>query len=199
MCRWFKSDSRQKIAPKGDLSGQRERNKKEKKNGPQRGPKGEEKERGKNPKREKMKKKAKAKIRLTLLANKAAPSPILGQALGQYGINIMEFCKNFNGKTKNIKENTLIPTKIMLYSKETYEIIIKTPTTTNMIKQITNIEKGSKMTKKENMEGYIKLKEIYHIAILKKCDKILNHIKIKEICKSIIGTVKSMGIPIIKN
>jgi large subunit ribosomal protein L11 len=154
----------------------------------------QQKRRRRKKKGKKMKKKAKAKIRLTLLANKAAPSPILGQALGQYGINIMEFCKNFNGKTKNIKENTLIPTKIMLYSKETYEIIIKTPTTTNIIKQITNIEKGSKMTKKENIEGYIKLKEIYHIAILKKCDKILNHIKIKEICKSIIGTVKSMGI-----
>lgn len=146
-----------------------------------------------------MKKKAKAKIRLTLLANKAAPSPILGQALGQYGINIMEFCKNYNAKTKNIKENTYIPTQIIIYNKETYDIIIKTPTTTNIIKQIANVEKGSKKSKKEKIEGYIKEKEIYHIGVIKKCEKILNHIKMKELCKSIVGTIKAMGLDINTN
>lgn len=56
--------------------------------------------------------KPKATIRLTLLAGKAAPSPLLGQALGQYSINIMEFCKNFNNQTKNIKETVYVPTII---------------------------------------------------------------------------------------
>lgn len=142
-----------------------------------------------------MKIRPKAIIRLTLLANKAAPSPLLGQALGQYGINIMQFCKNFNNKTKNIKENIYIPTKLILYNKETYDIIIKTPTISYLIKKISNIEKGSRMTKKESsdIQGYIQVKEIYNIGIFKKCDKIMNHIGLKEICTSIIGTVKSLG------
>jgi large subunit ribosomal protein L11 len=145
-----------------------------------------------------MNKKHIATIKLTLLANKAAPSPLLGQALGQYGINIMEFCKNFNNQTKNIKDNIYIPTIIYLYSRDNFKVVIKTPTTTFLIKNIANILKGSTMTKKQQ-NGIIYLKEIYHLAILKKCDKILNHLSTKALCKTIIGSIKSMGITIKKN
>lgn len=130
------------------------------------------------------------------MASKAAPSPLLGQALGQYGINIMEFCKNFNNQTKNIKEQVYIPVRVEIYNRERFEVSIKTPTTTYMIKQIANIAKGSASTKKKNIEAYIRLKEIYQLAILKKCERVLGDIGIKSICKSLIGTVKSMGIKI---
>lgn len=140
-----------------------------------------------------MKKKHIATIRLTLLANKAAPSPLLGQALGQYGINILEFCKNFNNQTKNLKDNIYVPIVIQLYSRDNFQVIIKTPSTSFLVKQISNISKGSSMAKKQQ-EGIIYLKEIYHLALLKKCDRFLNHINLKSLCKTIIGSIKSMGI-----
>lgn len=109
----------------------------------------------------------------------------------------MQFCKNFNNKTKNIKENIYIPTKLILYNKETYEIIIKTPTTSYLIKRIANIEKAVRRTEiRKDHEGYIRIKEIYNIGLVKKCDKLINHIEIKEICKSIIGTIRTLGIKI---
>ncbi len=145
-----------------------------------------------------MNKKHIATIKLTLLANKAAPSPLLGQALGQYGINIMEFCKNFNNQTKNIKDNIYIPTIIYLYSRDNFKVIIKTPTTSFLVKHIANILKGSSMAKKQQ-QGILYLKEIYHLAIFKKCDRILNHLNVQSLCKTIIGSIKSMGITIKKN
>ena len=99
----------------------------------------------------------------------------------------MQFRKNSNNRTKNIKENIYIPTKSMLYNKETYEMIIKTPSTSYLIKKIVNIEKVNKSN------HHIKMKEIYNIGLVKKCDKSINHIKIKELCKSIIGTIKTFG------
>ena len=136
-----------------------------------------------------------ATIRLTLLANRAAPSPILGQALGQYGINIMDFCKKFNSLTKNIKEIVYVPTSITVFSSNQFEITIKTPTTCYLFKQVANITKGSPLPKKKNLEeGFILLKEIYHLAIFKKCDRLLNHLNLHAICKTFIGTAKSMGL-----
>lgn len=142
-----------------------------------------------------MKKKPIATIRLTLLANKAAPSPILGQALGQYGINIMEFCKTFNNKTKNIKENIYIPTTIIVYKTPPIEIKIKTPSTSFLLKKIAEITKGSSMTKKNNLEKkYILLQEIYHLAIFKKSDRSMYRLNADSVCKTLIGSAKSMGL-----
>ncbi len=136
-----------------------------------------------------------ATIRLTLLATRAAPSPILGQALGQYGINIMDFCKKFNNLTKNIKEIIYVPTYITVYSSNQFEITIKTPTTCYFFKQIANVSKGSSLPKKKNLEeGFISLKEIYHLAIFKKCDRLLNHLTLHAICKTFMGSAKSMGL-----
>jgi large subunit ribosomal protein L11 len=143
-----------------------------------------------------MKKKPIATIRLTLLANRAAPSPLLGQALGQYGINIMEFCKNFNNQTKMVCSQVYIPTHIYLYSRDSFQVIIKTPSTSYLIKQVANISKGSALAKKNNLEACIFLKEIYHLAIFKKCDRLLNHLSLKALCKTLIGSAKSMGIGI---
>jgi large subunit ribosomal protein L11 len=134
-----------------------------------------------------------ATIKITSLANKAAPSPLLGQALGQYGTNIMESRKNFNNQTRNSKEHVYVPTTVHLYSRENFKVTIKTPSTAYLIKQVANIPKGGNMPKKQQ-EGFINLKEIYHLAIFKKCDKILNHLNMRSLCRSITGTAKSMGI-----
>jgi large subunit ribosomal protein L11 len=138
-----------------------------------------------------------ATIRLTPLANRAAPSPILGQALGQYGINIMDFCKKFNSLTKNTKEIVYVPTSITVYSSNQSEITIKTPTTRYPSKQVANVSKGSPLPKKKNLEeGFIPLKEIYHSAISKKCDRLLNHSDLHALCRTFIGTAKSMGLAV---
>lgn len=148
--------------------------------------------------------KAIAKIRLKILANKAGPSPILGQALGQYGINIMEFSKKFNNETSNIKETILVPITITIYNQNAYEIEIKTPTTSEIIKNIIGITKGSNEQKKKKIiqgenGGKITKKELFHIALFKKSNKWMNKIKIESICKTIIGTMKTIGVEMIKN
>lgn len=142
----------------------------------------------------------KAIIRLKLVANQAKPSPVLGQSLGQYGINIMDFCKKFNSGTKNLKDGIIVPINVIIYSQTSFTIVAKTPSTSFLIKKLANIEKGSSMTKKKNYtkdQAFILCKEIYHLAIFKKCDSLLNSIKIQSLSKSIASTVKSIGIPII--
>jgi large subunit ribosomal protein L11 len=141
-----------------------------------------------------MKKKPIAIIRLRLLANKAAPSPILGQALGQYNINIMEFCKTFNTHTKNIKDTILIPTIVTIYTHNSFDLSIKTPTTTFLLKHIASFNIGSSLTKKKNLEKFILLKEIFQIALFQKCNRLINRLPLKSICKTIIGSTKSMGL-----
>ena len=142
-----------------------------------------------------MKKKPIATIRLTLPAGKATPSPILGQALGQYGINIMEFCKTFNNQTKNLKENIYIPTTITVYKRPPIEIKIKTPSTSSLLKRAAEITKGSSIPKLGNLaKKYILLQEIYHLAHLKKFDGLAGHQRSKAICKSLIGSARSMGL-----
>lgn len=130
------------------------------------------------------------------MANKAGPSSTLGQALGQYGINIMEFCKEFNKQTEKLRgiENQKIPTTIKVKGRK-FEIKIKTPSTTTLMKNTVLIKKGSKEPGKKK-KGEIKKKEIYHIAKLKKSEEELNRISIKGITKTIGGTAKSMGLKI---
>lgn len=144
----------------------------------------------------------KAIIKLRLLANKASPSPILGQSLGQYGINIMDFCKKFNASTKNLRDGLIVPVDVIVYSQTSFKIITKTPSISYLIKKIANIEKGSKFPKKENIDkedAFLLCKEIYHLGVFKKCESKLNHLKIRSLSKSIAASVKSMGIPILKN
>ena len=137
-----------------------------------------------------------ARIRLAPLANKAAPSSVPGQTLGQYKINIMESRKPSNSKTKNIKEHVYIPTPIKIFSSNPFEITIKTPSTTYLSKQTANVAQGSALPKKVLLPQSVLLKEIYHLAIFKKCDPLLNHLELKAIRKTPIASAKPMGLPI---
>jgi large subunit ribosomal protein L11 len=128
-----------------------------------------------------------ATIRLTLLANRASPSPTLGQALGQYGLNIANFCKSFNEKTKDIKEHVYIPARVDVYSHTKYEITIKSPSSTYLLKRTANLLKGSSQAKR-GRSWSILLKEIYHLAIYK------HKSNPKSMCKTLIGSAKSIGL-----
>lgn len=108
----------------------------------------------------------------------------------------MEFCKPFNSQTKNIKEQVYIPTPIKTFSQSSFKITIKTPSTTYPSKQTANVTKGSPLPKKELLTQDILLKEIYHSAISKKCDQLMNHFELKSIRKTPIAPAKPMGLAV---
>lgn len=135
-------------------------------------------------------------LRLQIYAGKASPTPPVGPALGLRGLNIMEFCKAFNERTKSINNDVIIPTIITVYSDKTYTFDIKTPPTTYFIKKMLYMEKGSKEPGK-NVVKKIDIKKVYELARIKKEDEHLKNLNIDSLCKMIIGTLKSMGVEII--
>jgi large subunit ribosomal protein L11 len=132
-------------------------------------------------------------IKLQIPAGQATPSPPVGPALGQYGLNIMEFCKTFNEKTKG-QEGSIIPVVITVYTDRTYAFIIKTPLTSVLLKQAAKIAKGSGEPNKTKV-GEISKEQISKIAHIKMPD--LNANDLEAAIRMIEGTAKSMGIKIV--
>eukprot|EP00284_Hemiselmis_tepida_P003065 CAMPEP_0174950516 /NCGR_PEP_ID=MMETSP1355-20121228/94275_1 /TAXON_ID=464990 /ORGANISM="Hemiselmis tepida, Strain CCMP443" /LENGTH=125 /DNA_ID=CAMNT_0016198125 /DNA_START=121 /DNA_END=494 /DNA_ORIENTATION=- len=108
-------------------------------------------------------------IRLTVPAGKAAPAPPVGPALGQKGLNLMEFCKSFNDKTKVYKDETPIPVTITAYSDRTFEYKTKTPNVQHMLKLASGVKKFAKQPGKE-VVGEISIRAIYEMALVKRDD-----------------------------
>jgi large subunit ribosomal protein L11 len=127
-----------------------------------------------------------ATIRFVLLARSAKPSPALSQALGQYRINIMDFCKNYNARTKNIKEHVYIPTKITIYNRNSYDIAIKTPTSTYLLRECANHNDS------------LTTKQLYHLGIFKKSDSQMKcfSLSTQSVCRSLIGSARAMSIKV---
>lgn len=140
-----------------------------------------------------MAKKVKAIVKLQIPAGKANPAPPVGPALGQYGVNIMEFCKNYNEKTAH-QSGTIVPAEITIYEDRTFSFICKTPPASTLLKQAAGIEKGSGEPNK-NKVGKIKKTKIQEIAKVKFAD--LNAIDLNGATKIIEGTARSMGIEVI--
>ncbi|WP_343192640.1 50S ribosomal protein L11 [Buchnera aphidicola (Taiwanaphis decaspermi)] len=140
-----------------------------------------------------MSKKITSYIKLQIKAGSANPSPPIGPALGQKGLNIMEFCKQFNEKTKNIEKGLPIPVVITVFFDKTFTFITKTPPASILLKKAANVTSGSKKNK-EKIVGKIKKNKLLEIANIKKTD--MNTDDINMIIKSIEGTAKSMGISI---
>ena len=136
-------------------------------------------------------KKVKAVIKLQIPAGQATPAPPVGPALGQHGVNIMEFCKAFNADTKG-KEGTL-PVILTVYEDRSFVYKIKTPLTSELIKKAVNIVKGSGVPNREKV-GRITKKQIEEIAKIKLPD--LNTDDIEKAIKIVEGCAKSMGIEI---
>lgn len=132
-------------------------------------------------------------IKLQIPAGTANPSPPVGPALGQKGINIIEFCKSFNSITVNFEKGTPIPVIIEVYSDKTFNFTIKQPPTVFLLKQAISIDKGSKTPSKKSI-GKIHISKIKEIAKIKFVD--MTGSDIEANIKSIIGTARSMGIEI---
>jgi len=139
-----------------------------------------------------MAKKVIANIKLQLKAGKATPSPPLGPALGQHGVNIMEFCKAYNAVTQN-QEGTVIPVVITVYADRSFTFITKTPPASVLLKQAAKIAKGAVNSKKEKV-ATLTGQQIREIAELKYKD--LNAIDMKGAIRIVEGTARSMGIEI---
>ncbi len=139
------------------------------------------------------KKEAVANIKLQIPAGKANPAPPVGPALGQHGVNIMEFCKVFNAKTQN-QGDMIIPVVITVYSDRSFTFITKTPPASDLLKKAAGIIKGSGVPNKEKV-GKVTEAQIKEIAKTKMPD--LNAKDIEGAIRIVKGTAKSMGIEIV--
>ena len=139
-----------------------------------------------------MAKKVKAIIKLQIPAGKANPAPPVGPALGQHGINIMGFCKEYNERT-SAQAGSIIPVEITVYSDNSFTFITKTPPTTDLLKKASGVEKGSSDPSREKV-GKLSRDKLREIAQLKAKD--LNAVDIEGAERIIAGTARSMGIEI---
>jgi large subunit ribosomal protein L11 len=140
-----------------------------------------------------MAKKVIAQVKLQVQAGKANPSPPIGPALGQHGVNIMDFCKTFNARTAN-DTGTIIPVVITVYADRSFTFITKTPPASFLIKKAANVEKGSKDPLRDKIAKLSK-DQIEEIAKTKMED--LNANSIEAACRIIEGTARSMGIDVV--
>ena len=131
-------------------------------------------------------------VKLQIPAGKANPAPPVGPALGQHGVNIMEFCKQFNAKTQG-QENTIIPVVITVYKDRTFTFITKTPPASDLLKKAASVPKGSKAPNKEKVAA-ISSTKVLEIAKTKMPD--LNAYDVDHAARIIEGTARSMGITI---
>lgn len=134
----------------------------------------------------------KTKIKLNLVAKKATPAPPVGQSLGQYGIDIMAFCREYNARTKDLPDGTVAPIEIVIYENRSFSFVIKTPPTASLIKEELSFEKGSVNSSK--IIGTMTRAQVEGVA--KKKLKDLNTNSLDEACKIVAGTARSMGIKV---
>jgi large subunit ribosomal protein L11 len=136
----------------------------------------------------------KAIVKLQCPAGKANPAPPVGPALGQHGVNIMEFCQTFNEQTRE-KGDTIIPVEITIYEDRTFTFILKSPPAAILIKEALKMEKGSASSKKDKV-GKLTRDQVKGIAEIKMAD--LNANDIEAAMKIIAGTARSMGVEVEK-
>ena len=139
-----------------------------------------------------MAKKIKTLVKLQISAGQASPAPPIGPALGQHGINIVQFCKSFNERTKG-KEGMIIPAVVTIYEDRSFSYILKSPPASTLLKKAAGIAKASGIPNKEKV-GKVKKKDVEEIARLKLVD--LNTKDLTKAMKIIEGTARSMGIEI---
>jgi large subunit ribosomal protein L11 len=142
-----------------------------------------------------MAKKITGYIKLQVAAGKANPSPPIGPALGQRGLNIMEFCKAFNAQTQSIEPGTPIPVVITVYADKTFSFVTKTPPNTFFLKKAAKIDKGIK-TPGLGTVGTVTMAQIREIAAIKMPD--LNAHSIEAACEMIVGSARSMGLEVVE-
>lgn len=140
-----------------------------------------------------MAKKIAGYIKLQVPAGQANPSPPIGPALGQAGLNIMEFCKAFNAATQNMEQGVPTPTVITAYADRTFSFVTKTPPASYFLKKAAELSKAASDPGKE-IVGSVTIDQVREIVEMKKAD--LNTTDIDQACKMIIGSARSMGIEV---
>jgi large subunit ribosomal protein L11 len=140
-----------------------------------------------------MAKKVIAQIKLQVAAGKANPSPPIGPALGQHGVNIMDFCKAFNARTAK-DEGVITPVVITVYQDRTFTFVTKTPPASVLLKNAAKLAKGASDPKREKI-GKVTREQVKEIANQKMVD--LNANDLDAACKIIAGTARSMGIEVV--
>ena len=139
-----------------------------------------------------MAKKIKAFVKLALPAGKATPAPPVGPALGQHGVNIAGFCKEYNARTAE-KIGLIIPVKITIYDDRSYSFILKSPPASVLLAKFANVKKGAAQPNREKV-GTVTLEQVKEIATIKMND--LNTDSMEKAILIISGTAKSMGITV---
>jgi large subunit ribosomal protein L11 len=139
-----------------------------------------------------MAKKVKAIIKLQIEAGKATPAPPVGPALGQHGVNIMAFCKDYNEQTSS-QAGSIVPVEITVYEDRSFTFITKTPPASDLLKRALGVEKGSGTAGKEKV-GTLPREKVQEIARVKMRD--LNAVDLEEAARIIEGTARSMGIEV---
>lgn len=139
-----------------------------------------------------MAKKIKTKVKLQVMGGAANPSPPVGPALGQHGVDLMGFCNAFNAKTKDQK-GTIIPVIITIYEDRTFDLTLKTPPAAELIRKAINLPKGSGEPNKKKV-GKISKKQLIEIAKIKEPDLSANDVD--AAVKIIAGTARSMGVEV---
>jgi len=137
-------------------------------------------------------KKMVSQIKLQIPAGKANPAPPVGPALGQHGVNIMDFCKQFNAKTQKMGD-TVVPVIIDVFQDRSFTFVTKTPPVSVLLKKAAGIASGSKMPQKDKV-GKISMDKIHKIAQTKLPD--LNGLELKAAVSQVVGTAKSMGLEV---
>lgn len=143
-------------------------------------------------KKKKNKKQVITKVKLQIPAGKANPAPPIGPALGQHGLNIMDFCKQYNAATKD-KGDMIIPVEISIYKDRSFSFILKTPPAAALLRKAAGVEKGSGEPNKTKV-GKVNRKQVEEIAQIKLPD--LNANDIPAAMKIIEGTARNMGITV---
>ena len=139
-----------------------------------------------------MAKKVKAVIKLQIDAGKANPAPPVGPALGQHGVNIMAFCKEYNDRTSS-QAGSIIPVEITIFEDNSFTFVTKTPPTTDLLKRALGVEKGSESAML-NKVGKVSPEQLREIAQIKSKD--LNALDLEAAMRIIEGTARSMGIEV---
>jgi len=142
-----------------------------------------------------MAKKVKAIVKLQLPAGKATPAPPVGPALGQHGVNIMEFCKAFNAKTQG-QEGMIIPVVVTIFADRSFTFVTKTPPASILLKRAAQIAKGSGQPNREKV-GRVTRSQVVEIARTKLPD--LNTEDLEAAVRSVEGTAKSMGLEVVED
>ncbi|MBC7350570.1 MAG: 50S ribosomal protein L11 [Candidatus Aminicenantes bacterium] len=141
-----------------------------------------------------MSKEVVAKVKLQIVAAQASPAPPVGPALAPHGVNLMDFVRQFNDRTKNLEEGTIVPVVVTVYKDRSFNFFIKTPPASFLLKKAAGIAKGSSAPNKDKV-GKVTRKQIEEIARIKLPD--LNTDDLEAAIRSIEGTAKNMGLEIV--